>query len=195
MSHFSDTREQVVKKPIFSEAQLEMINNLVEKQTRTIVSEILRDRELNFAREQFRSQPSSTADEPTTRDRGPNPRPLPPNLQAMTVSEPTVVVSGPCTFYGYAESGNARRYSDRLRISDTADSTDRWSSYADPVKDIISLNYGTLARMVDSVLYFYWRGDLQVNPPAGQTIMPLNYGLSVLRVPEGVTITLYWTVP
>jgi hypothetical protein len=200
LSHFSDTRDPVIKKsPIFSDAQLEAIEHIAEKQTRTIVAEILRDRELNFAREQFRSQPSSTtqdADEPTSRDYFvPNPRPLPPDLQSMTVSEPTVVVSGPCTFYGYSESGNARHYADRLRISDTNDATDRWSAFGDPIRDIISLNYGTMSRMIDSILYFYWRGDKQVAPPSGQTIMPLNYGLSVLRVPEGVTVTVYWTQP
>jgi hypothetical protein len=200
VSHFSDTRDPVVKKsPIFSEAQLEMINNLVEKQTRTIVAEILRDRELNFARGQFTAykiQQEKRAADPTSRDYFvPNPRPLPPNLQSMTVSEPTVVVSGPCTFYGYAESGNARHYADRLRISDTNDATDRWSAFGDPIRDIISLNYGTMSRMVDSILYFYWRKDKQVAPPSGQTIMPLNYGLSILRVPEGVTITVYYTVP
>jgi hypothetical protein len=198
MSHFSDTRDPVIKKsPIFSEAQLEIINNMVEKQTRTIVAEILRDRELNFARDQFiaHKQEKRTTNATLSDHPGPNPRPLPPGLQSMTVSEPTVVVSGPCTFYGYSESGVARHYADRLRISDTDNATDRWSSYDDPVKDIISLNYGTMARIVDSILYFYWRGDKQVLPPSGQTIMPLNYGLSILRVPEGVTITVYYTVP
>jgi hypothetical protein len=200
MSHFSDTRDPVVKKsPIFSEAQLEAIEHIAEKQTRTIVAEILRDKELNFARGQFTAykiqQEKRTTNATLSDHPGPNPRPLPPNLQSMTVSEPTVVVSGPCTFYGYSESGVARHYADRLRISDTDNATDRWSSYDDPIRDIISLNYGTMARIVDSILYFYWRGDKQVLPPSGQTIMPLNYGLSILRVPDGVTVTVYWTVP
>jgi hypothetical protein len=31
-----------------------------------------------------------------------NPPPLPDNLQNATVTEPTVVVNGACTFYGYS---------------------------------------------------------------------------------------------
>jgi hypothetical protein len=116
---------------------------------------------------------------------------LPDNLQSAVVSLPTVIAVGPCSFYGYEESGVETRYGQRLRISDTADADNLWSSVGSPIRDVIALNYGTMPRIIDRIFYFF----SGARPPAGQTVMKLVYGLSVLQIPEGITITVFYTQP
>jgi hypothetical protein len=162
MSLFTTSRD------IFSPEQLIAI--------RTAVLDVWTEKETNWRRYSPRPSPYKS---------------LPENLQSLVVSEPTVVAVGPCTFYGYEESGVEARYGQRLRISDTADIDYEWSSVGGPIRDVVALNYGTMPRIIDRIFYFF----SGARPPTGQTIMRLIYGLAVLSVPDGITITVFWTQP
>jgi hypothetical protein len=127
---------------------------------------------------------------------GPNPRPLPDNIQTMTVSMPTVIVSGACTMYGYAENGEAQHYGEVLRIRDANVLTEYPSIFNGQIRDIVCNVYGSQPNMSSTLLYIKKGGhDSKYPPPLGQMVVPCGYGLAVLKVPAGVSITVWYTIP
>jgi hypothetical protein len=171
MSLFTTTPRE-----LFNLAQREEIEAIATIVAKSVALEVWTERESNWTKYSPRPSPHKS---------------LPDNLQSLVVSEPTVVAVGNCTFYGYEESGVETRYGQRLRISDTADIENPWSSVGNPIRDVIALNYGTMARIIDR-LFYHFSG---ARPPTGQMIMKLIYGLSVLQIPDGITITVFYTQP
>ena len=127
---------------------------------------------------------------------GRNPPPLPDNLQTMTVTAPTVIVAQPCTFYGYSESGNPLHYGELIRIRDANVLGNYPSGFDGQARDIICYNYGTMTPMSSILLYIKKGGsNSKFPPPLGQMVIPCAYGLSVLRVPAGISLQLWYTIP
>jgi hypothetical protein len=141
---------------------------------------------------------------------------LPTGLLSMTVSEPTVIAVGPGSFYGYAEIDDQVTSLPmmRLRIGD-ADSVAaqgvtykslnrrgpgiRISTSIYEIKDLVNSDYGRAPPMRAAYLYFMaWSRNPMFQhlcvPPYGQRIMPFVKGLSVLSLPEGMSVTM-WYLP
>jgi hypothetical protein len=170
MSLFSTSKELIVQvAKIFSSKEEDAI--------RTIARPVLLERGYLLSTQSKRST-NGTGVTP-----GPNPRPLPDNLQTITVTAPTVIVSGAGTFYGYAESGNPMHYGKLLQIGIDGRNT-------------FSYNYGTQCPMSSMLLYVKKGGsDSKWPPPYGQIIIPFYSELSVRKLPAGLSLSLWWTVP
>jgi hypothetical protein len=185
MSLFSTPKELVVQtlQDVFSSKE--------EKAIRTIVRQVLAEQKYSSPkRDRKNAQPTPT---PGTKD----PSPLPDNLQTIMVTAPTVIVAQPCTFYGYSESGNPLHYGVLTRIRDANVLAEYPSAFAGQIRDIVCSNCGTQPNMFSTLFYQNWRTGRNTTfpPPYGQMVIPCQYGLSVLKIPAGISLQLWYTIP
>lgn len=183
MSLFSTSKELAVQ-------ALHVFNSKESDAIRTIVHQVLAEPQYSTNWTKKNNQPTPM---PGTKDLPP----LPDNLQNATVTVPTVVVSGPCTFYGYSESGNPTHYGDLIRIRDAADLNEYPSAFSGQIRDIVCNNYGTQPNTFSTLFYQNWRTGRNTTfpPPYGQMVIPCGYGLSVLKIPAGISIQVWYTIP
>jgi hypothetical protein len=184
MSLFSNSKELAVQ------AFQDVFNSKERVAIRTVVRQVLAEPQYSPKWGKKNAQPTPM---PGTKD----PPPLPDNLQSLTVSVPTVVVSGPCTFYGYSESGNPTHYGELIRIRDANVLADYPSAFSGQIRDIVAVNYGTQPNMYSTLFYQNWRTGRNTTfpPPYGQMVTPCGYGLAVLKVPAGISIQVWYTIP
>jgi hypothetical protein len=103
MSLFSTSKELVVQ------ALQDVFSSKEDVAIRTIVRQVLAEPQYSFQKQNKKAS-TSTSTNGTRPPYGPNLRPLPDNLQTITVTAPGVIVSGAGTFYGYSESGAPLHY-------------------------------------------------------------------------------------
>jgi hypothetical protein len=119
-------------------------------------------------------------------------KPLPADLLDMEITQPTVVAVGSGVYYGYHITDYGGSHSKvQLRISDTDKFEDRRSTYNDYIKDFNRTDPAYLTY----VPYGEPPNPDWVVPPYGQPIVPFSIGLSVLSIPNGMKITIWYTVP
>jgi hypothetical protein len=184
MSLFSTSKELIVQ-------AAKIFNSKEEEAIRTIARQVLLERGYGFPKSGKKN------DQPTPMPGIKDPRPLPDSLQTITVTAPAVIVAQPCTFYGYSETGNPLHYGELIRIRDANVLADYPAGFDGQVRDIICYNYGPQPNMFSTLSYQNWRTGRSAKypPPCGQMIIPCGYGLSVLKLPAGISLQLWWTVP
>jgi hypothetical protein len=172
MSLFSTSKELIVQAAkIFSSKEEDAI--------KTIARQVVTEMGYSIRTQRKKSSMSANGTSPPY---GPNPRPLPDNLQTITATTPGVIVNGAGTFYGYAESGSPLHYGKLLQIGIDG-------------RNIFSYNYGTQCPMSSMLLYAKKGGsDSKWTPPYGQLVIPFNNELSVRKLPAGLSLSLWWTV-
>jgi hypothetical protein len=115
---------------------------------------------------------------------------LPTDLLSVNVTAPTVIKAGAGVYYGFHIGYQPDIPSQTvLRISDTDNSADRWPGRGDEFVDFLRVDAGYQS------FFPYNRPPWRdwIIPPYGQLVIPFKIGLSVLSIPPGMSVTIWYT--